>query len=147
MPYDATDFVVTEAAAPVRDPKSITDPRERIVFLRDFLRELPAERFDMRTFGRRGPRGTGPAQFCVRVSGDTCSTAACIAGWANLLWAQQGQRTNAHRRAATFLGLDLDMANKLFWPSSGSGFDSTPAQAANVLDHYLTTGEISWAAA
>ncbi len=148
MPYDATNFVVTDVPAPVRDPKSITDPRERVAYLRDFLRTLPPERFDMRTFGRRGVRDTQHMQNGVRVSSDTCGTAACIAGWANLLWAKEGQMTNAHRRAANFLGLDRRASELLFWPwQSAGGFDSTPTKAASVLDHYLATGEINWSVA
>lgn len=129
MAYDATDFVVTEVPAPVRDPKSITDPRERVAYLRDFLRELPPKKFNMADWH--------------------CGSAACIGGWVENLWFYG--RSRPSQEVADALGL---RSPDLFYPwgQHADGRDicgplTTPTEAANVLDHYLATGKIDWSVA
>lgn len=133
MAYDATDFVVTEVVAPVRDPKSITDPRERVAYLRDFLRTLPPERFDMADCG-------------AGVWEDPeCGSPACMGGWARTLFYPPSALYRSLRDVGVErLGLDGDQAATLFY---GAGSATTPAQAVAVLDHYLVTGKIDWAVA
>lgn len=134
MGYDSTDFVVTET--PVRDPKSITDPRERVACLRDFLRELPAERFDMREVGHWSEAGTG-----------SCGSAACIGGWARAIFGRSdnGSVGGIDWVGPNRLGLSEGQTTQLFYPFGH--FDANPAQAANVLDNYLATGRIDWSVA
>lgn len=161
MPFDTTDFdpsqsqpvtvtakAATEAPSLLdRDPKTITDPKERLMYLRDFLRELPPERFDMTDFLRWQRGGSATAE---EVS-NHCGTAACIAGWAHVKF----DPTNtsycySDDVAQPLLGLSDDAAEALFYPagtemSDGqSGYMATPTQAANVLDHLIQTGEVDW---
>lgn len=146
MPYDATDFVVIEAPAPVRDPKSITDPRERVAFLRDFLRELPPERFDLRWMYSRNGQDSWSAERTA-AKNHSCGSAACIAGWTHFLFEPDTTETGSNF-ARDVLGLEWGAANELFTPRGYLARPSpTPAQAANVLDHYLATGEINWSVA
>lgn len=140
MAYDATDFT-----APVRlldrDPKSLTKPRERLEYLRDFLRELPAERFDMTDSGTIEDAGTGD-----------CGSPACIGGWSRALFGNPGyQYDSIARVGATVLGIGQTKATMLFYPSGEislspfrSAYSAAPAEAANVLDHLLRTGEVDW---
>lgn len=156
MAYDATDFVVTETSAPVRDPRSITDPRERVAYLRDFLRDLPPIRFDMGESGDKEDAGTG-----------TCGAPACIGGWTRAFFERRG----AEYRGICSIGEDVlslpsHIAYDLFYPGGEdnllrdgkSAYRATPAQAAAVLDHYLATaydaagnptgaGKIDWSVA
>lgn len=150
MAYDATDFVVTETPAPVvRDPRSITDPRERVAYLRDFLRELPPERFDMASLYSKHGRDTymhGNGEAISYVKG--CGTAACIAGWTIAVFAPKVRVREGAPIAEDLLGLTDLQGNDLFLPSGFTQQDfATPAQAANVLDHYLATGKIDWSVA
>lgn len=138
MAYDGTDFVVTQAPVPVRDPKSITDPRERVAYLRDFLRALPAARFDMQQSGSYADARAGE-----------CGTASCIGGWARAIF----QMPVSLAEVAEALGLSDGQADDLFYPvgdmrnGEGAIFSRDPMNAVAVLDHYLATGKIDWSVA
>lgn len=125
MPFDAE-----YATHLTRDPLTITEPRERLEYLRDFLRALPAERFSMRDWH--------------------CGTAACIGGWAEQIFFGQfaaDDKLNRH------LGLSEAQHDLLFYPHGAflpdgrMAFDASHAQAADVLDHLLKTGEVDWSVA
>lgn len=120
MAYDATDFT-----APVRmldrDPKSLTEPRERLEYLRDFLRELPPERFDM----------------AIVEEHRECGTVACIAGWRDHLFGDCDVFPPTANHAELFM--PRGWCDRSFAP--------TPTQAANVLDHLLRTGDVDWSVA
>jgi hypothetical protein len=141
MAYDATDFVVTETPAPVvRDPKTITDPRERVAYLRDFLRSEAGDMFDMRTPGT------------LRIEdGKWCGTAGCFHGWTRALFGS-GQEDDDW--SAEMLGIpNASRIKGLFYPMENLPDGSRaialrdPQRAANVLDHYLSTGQIDWSVA
>lgn len=138
MAYDSTDFVVTETPVPE------TIERTNMRRLRDMIAGLPAERFDMSESGEWEDAGAGD-----------CGTAACIGGWARALLRRHVYSID---ELAPDLGLTKREATALFYPGSGdsmwapmsdgrSPYDATPAQAANVLDHYLATGRIDWSVA
>ena len=144
MPFDSTDYI-----APVRlldrDPKTITEPRERLMYLRDFLRELPAERFRISSFFS-SPSKT--AEESVR----ECGTTACLAGWCLVVFSPNGSAfigAGVPEQASDILGLDVDQKASLFWPPGyiGNRIPRTPTQAANVLDHLIQTGEVDWSKA
>jgi hypothetical protein len=116
--------------------RSIT--RDRVMRLRDFLKALPPEKFNMAEWG-------APAQ---------CGTPACIGGWAErviLKACSLGDYGWGDVGAA--LGLDEEKAYALFFPydvalSGGrTAFRATIPEAVAVLDHYLATGEIDWGVA
>lgn len=142
MAYDATDFVVTEVQAPVRDPKTITDPRERVAYLRDFLRELPPEKFAMQTYAQNaaGDEIETAQEF------HACGTAACICGWAMVNFTDHDDLGD-HEIASATLGIHRDDAFGLFVPDHKDRSLITNLEAANVLHHYLATGKIDWSVA
>lgn len=134
MAYDATDFT-----APVRlldrDPKSLTEPRERLEYLRDFLRErVKPKEFDM--WGIPDPHDTGTGK---------CGSPACIAGWALAIMGSD-HLCITHIGPAMF-GLTVGVSMELFGGITPLKAAATPTQAANVLDHLLRTGEVDWTAA
>lgn len=141
MAYDATDFVVTETPAPVvRDPRSITDPRERVAYLRDFLRSTAGDLFDMRT----------PGTLSL-TDGKWCGTAGCFHGWTRTLFGEGNEGDEWSEEALGIPG--ASRMRGLFYPMAdlpdGSAAInlSDPHRAANVLDHYLATGKIDWSVA
>lgn len=138
------------------DPLSITEPRERLLYLRDFLRNLPPERFNMRSWwsavtgGGLKLYGTRPEEFTAE-----CGTAACVAGWTVSVFRPRSP-LNEFRGdwvedvAGLILGLSSDEADKLFFPPdffSERTDEWTPAQAADVIDHLLATGKVDWSVA
>lgn len=135
MPFDAE-----YATHLTRDPLTITEPRERLEYLRDFLRKLPAERFDLSIYAGRG----GEEDFSVDVEGD-CGTAACICGWAVTKFAL-ACTLDDDEAAGEELGLTRDESYALFIPAIDRTA-VTPAQASHVIDHLLKTGEVDWSVA
>lgn len=161
MAYDSENFIVSQSlpcaetgpnspSSPLaprlldRDPKSLKTPRERLVFLRDFLRELPPERFDMGDSGDSEDAGTG-----------SCGSPACIGGWSRALFGNPGAPWDCIATiGASVLDLRRDVAWALFYPDSEiclapyrSAYTAQPAEAANVLDHLIRTGEVDWSVA
>jgi len=131
MAYDATDFTV--------DPTQLTTPRERLVYLRDFLLRLPAERFNMDFMGCPLDADRGE-----------CGSPACIGGWARAIFRYRSLNINDAGRELLGLG---DSVHPLFWPTERKMADGTlaynasPADAAAVLTHLLNTGEVDWSVA
>lgn len=163
MAYDATDFVSQsqpsdaekEPLSPTprlldRDPKSLTEPRERLEYLRDFLREkVDPAKFDMQNFSADPSDGDFCSASQVRTG---CGTTACIAGWCQALFTDDSIVDGSE--AERLLGLGYMPAQVLFYanayPMVGCAptyWDATPNQAANVLDHLLRTGEVDWSVA
>lgn len=132
------------------DPLSITEPRERLAYLRDFLRALPPSRFNMSYFSH-APADDEHDLRATRIRSD-CGTTACIAGWAVALFTYSDV-ADGMGVASTLLGLPIDVAEPLFYAGMdldtdrGGEWDATPAQAADVLTHLLATGEVDWAVA
>ncbi len=125
MPFDA------------QAPAEVT-ARDRVIQLRDFLETLPDERFNI-AYAWTGPGGTWGTY--EQVKANECGTAACISGWAQVLFPREGNP----------LGVSAEQAVELFMPR---GYDSdktakkyTRARAVAVLDYYLTTGKIDWSVA
>lgn len=115
--------------------------RDRVIMLRDFLAELPEEKFCMSDWGEQ--------DYARHV----CRTPACIAGWGDALffneaagpsWMDRLQRLAAH------LGLTGPQAHDLFQSVDSSQtvwFTPKPADAVATLDYYLATGKINWSVA
>lgn len=142
MAFDATDFQPATV-----DPLTITEPKERLAYLRDFLRELPRERFNMLHFGLSDGRYGYSTVAPVDVFKE-CGTAACICGWTNVLFG--GRETDDEHAAAHILGLDIEASENLFYPHGwGSDLWSVipPSAAVAVLDHLIATGEVDWSVA
>lgn len=135
MPFDATEYTV--------DPLLITEPRARLMYLRDFLRALPPERFDIADWFSRDGKGSLPSDRAAQELTEPCGTAACIAGWTVAIFAPR-HRGSPGGEAARLLGLEDDC---LFFPPSHKLLAYQPAQAADVIDHLLATGEVDWSAA
>src|SRR4051812_36357494 len=105
MPYDVAEFKI--------DPLQLTTPRARLEYLRDFLRALPPERFDVSGWF------TGAGSFVDRqpaVVTRDCGTAACVAGWTWALFLPRKRLRNIEERAAGLLGLSEPEAIALFYP-------------------------------
>ena len=124
MAFDATAFEI--------DPLTLTTARERLEYLRDFLRRLPKARFDM---------GNWPEPSYTR-----CGTAACIGGWADALF-QPGITLPGLAETSDLLGLSGLQLNALCFPERFCHGEVTPAEAADVLTHLINTGEVNWAVA
>jgi hypothetical protein len=124
MAYDAATYTV--------DPLSLTTPRARLEYLRDFLLRLPRKRFDMHAINAADP--------------DDCGSAGCIAGWAMGLF--RLERGPLIFSAGPPLGLDMHEAARLFFPDDSGPYSAvTPADAAAVLTHLLNTGKVDWSVA
>lgn len=150
MAFDAATYEI--------DPLTLTTPRARLEYLRDFLRRLPRERFYIGNY-------VSTVLDDIKISAaDTavlhqCGTAACIAGWAAHLFSpesvnavcgsEQDDWGEAHYFAAGALGLTDEEACQLFVPldSATPWRDIAPTQAAAVIDHLLKTGEVDWSVA
>lgn len=121
-----------------RDPTTITDPRERLIYLRDFLaKKCPPEKFEMAITG--DPEDAGTSQ---------CNSPACIGGWARAFWGRP--LMDIEWVGTSELGLDEETSWDLMYP----GFDhkcppysATALQAARVLTHLIETGEVDWSVA
>lgn len=81
---------------------------------------------------------------CNDYSGHKCGTVACIAGWIALRDGQEEPAEWYTKYGAKKLGIDLDLAFKLFSPRRIWAYDATPQQAAIVLRHLANTGEVDW---
>lgn len=90
------------------------------------------------------------------LSGHNCNTVACIAGWAvhvqekpEAIYRSSYERVKRIDGIATFyaareyMGLDYELADKLFAPTYFSEWSKiTPAVAAATLRHLAATGEV-----
>lgn len=135
MAFDAATFTV--------DPLQLTTPRARLEYLRDFLRALPIERFDMTYWACEAETATPVAR---KVLQHDCGTVACIGGWTMALF-QAGENLHgqSYSDVGDFLGLSPLAALALFNPKIVEGWGSiTPSAAADVLDHLIRTGEVDW---
>lgn len=145
MPFDA------EHLAPIISPAKAPDDglnRENVKRVRDFLAELPPERFDMRALISRGDHDLwlkGDAAFSVL---NECGTAACIAGWAIYILIPGATSDLGAEGLYGLLGITPEQGVDLFEPD---GFMEpgryTIAQAVAVLDHLLATGKVDWSVA
>ncbi len=137
MPFDAATYTV--------DPLTLTTPRERLEYLRDFLLRLPAERFDMRQYARRADGSTN--SFAPSELTHDCGTAACVCGWAIALF-EPRMFVGDDIAAADLLGLEPRMADELFYPTGFGRPGLYPlAHAVAVLTHLIQTGEVDWSVA
>lgn len=126
MPFDATDYQV--------DPLTITDPRERLRYVSDFLKKLPREQFNMNEAGRWRDGEMG-----------WCRSPACIGGWARALFRFHAAYSELEAVGERLFALPWDDAHALFYPGSTEGaYAATPSEAARVIDHLLATGEVDW---
>lgn len=121
MPDDSTDFIVTSYSLP--DPRTLTTPRERLEYMRDFLLTLPAEKFDMSAWA----------------DNKGCDTVCCIGGWTDIQFGRSPILGGDYddRFAQRDLGLSDDQAAWLFYGTLSPSV--TPSQAARVLTHLLDT--------
>lgn len=149
MAYDSENFIVSQSlpcaetgpnrpSSPLaprlldRDPKSLTEPRERLEYLRDFLRaRVKPKQFDM--WGIPDPHDTGTGK---------CGSPACIAGWALALMGDD--YLCIIEVGPKMFGLTPSASMDLFGEITPVKARATPTQAANVLDHLIRTGEVRW---
>jgi hypothetical protein len=140
MAFDSTDAPKTLT---VLDPRKLKTPRERLEYLRDFLRELPDEKLNMSSYfhDQVGSRGWVPRKALKH----SCGTAACVAGWSiSLFRSREPQQTN-WESARQVLGLSNGDAGRLFTPPGWSGEEAfSPQKAADAIQAYLDTGEVPY---
>lgn len=129
-------------------PDAEVTARDRVIRLRDFLARLPDPQFDMSDYlnWKVGPnRYHMPIGLAVK----ECGTAACIAGWAQVLFDPTAKQDEWI--AQKLLGLSEEAADALFRPRQlgyyGDSDVYTLARAVAVLDNYLATGLIDWSVA
>lgn len=125
------------------EPSVEVTARANVMRVRDFLDRLPDEQFNMDDYlVWDGPENlySMPIGRAVNV----CGTAACIAGWTQVIFDPDRELDDDLARVA--LGLTHPQAEALFMPS-GDRDKLTRKQAVTVLDHYLATGEIDWSVA
>jgi hypothetical protein len=101
---------------------------ENLTTLRNFLAELPGEKFDMTEW--------------------KCGTVACIGGWATTVFAAEvlPYESLTSRFVNRVLGLAEDQGYELYF-GDGTSKEVTTAQACIVLDHLIATGEVDWSVA
>lgn len=162
MPFDgqAADF---QPAVTV-DPLTITDPRERLVYLRGYLARSPDAKFSMLSyFGLREEwgevRDNDADGTNAAIMEGSCGSCACLAGSALFIFAPDEKNpvtTCAIRyRAAQLLGLTNAAADRLFEPNNHDDWFQihgrlervTKSQALAVLDHLIATGKVDWSLA
>jgi hypothetical protein len=143
-PVDELPFDLACAQA---QAQAIDDPRERLKFVRDFIASIPEDNFNMITWGdtaqefrdRIAARG-----YDLQRGKHPCGTVACIGGWTEKLW-QLNSAPNV-LAPSKLLGLTAELGQELFYPQGAKAawYDITNAQAVQVLDHLLDTGEVDW---
>jgi len=117
---------------------------ERLTTLRDTLVALDPSRFNMK-FWARDFETSNPI-YSVSALEHNCGTAACIGGWAEALFDPDRKfHHNGVAHAGELLGLDADVAERLFFPRDDDhAWGATSAQAAKVVDHLINTGRVEW---
>lgn len=134
MPFDAEAFDYTTV-----DPLTLTEPRQRLEFMRDFLRTLPARLFDM-------------SEPVVCATEDGRGSPGCVGGWLVEKF-QQPKGQDIRNVGVALLGLTWDQASDLMFPARfhmGDGdnpYRANPNDAADVIDHLLKTGDVDWSVA
>lgn len=125
-----------------------------LTILRDTIQTMDPSRFAMEAWSRNSD-GDAMATRAEMIRHD-CGTAACIGGWAEVLFVAKDDDinigTSEDAEIAEALGLSLDQANDLFFPLTAikeAGFNTnyeqlTQAQAVDVLTHLMETGEVDW---
>lgn len=108
---------------------------------------IPDLGFNMGVFKSKAETDTGyPCH--IDLTGRGCGTVACIAGWAESLWAHEGKPLALYHGSQHFFGMegrDDDHALLLMpegWARSPEQY--TPARAVAVLRHLAATGEVDW---
>jgi len=127
---------------------------DRIKQLRDFMATLPPERIRMDRFisviAKDNPDIEDDVDDDLYLKGaktaldrHPCGTCACIAGWANYLFAPNEPQpcTTTARRA---LDLTYQQDSALFTPAGWETDPPSPAQVLATLDHLIETGEVRW---
>lgn len=117
------------------EPSVEVTARDRLIRLRDFLAELPDERFDIARVWTKDGEWAEKKQ----VAANECGTAACIVGWYEILYPH----------AEGIEALTQEQHSDLCAPE---GYNSrstqyTRARAVIVIDHYLETGRVDWSVA
>lgn len=127
---------------------------ERLQQLAAHLRTLERTQFDMREwFMNRKPVSTkdGWVEY-------DCGTPACIAGHAVAMFHELDLRAPLVEQlgmhtvctlAEELLDLQMNQSIPLFMPPETSAdgirmYDATPQQAAEVIEHFINTGEVDW---
>lgn len=131
------DAVPLDMACIRKQARKVKDPKDRLAFLRDFLRTVPEDNFNMSEW--RGTIADAAVPEERQKTGAVCGTVACIGGWTELVF-------NINRKAVKTLGLTEEEAERLFYPEVGQlcWDELTNEQAAQVIDYFLSTGLIDW---
>jgi hypothetical protein len=120
--------------------------KENIQIVRDHLANLSDDRFSIRSLVSKD----GETVFCDEIGIapakilEDCGTAACIAGWANVIFHPRLIKT-CSSTAAESLGLDNNQEIRLFLPHDFLESEKyTRELAIRVLDHLIETGKVDW---
>jgi hypothetical protein len=136
------------------DPRKLKTPRERLMYLRDFLRAVPDRKFDMNVWNLGVERDPKQA-----LSVHYCGTAACLGGWTDALMGDGSAWSADEDQTAELLGLTPRQGQALFYPAPSrrfsrerggdliTGWLATNREAANVIDHLINTGKVNWSKA
>lgn len=121
---------------------------EKLTELADFLDKLPADRFDMRTWGSAYESGV-LVYRAPRLN--ECGTTACIAGWGAVLHATEKELSALHasRASGAFIDFGVSMygltnqeAHALFVEPVLKSIH--PRHAATVIRYFINTGSVDF---
>ena len=123
---------------------------ENMSAVADYIETLPQKNFLMSTWIAPSDPKASPSDPGLN---DPCDTVACIAGWTvRLLRPWELYRMTSYNEiqamAAFLLGLDMEMADRLFMakdhPWEESYYYMTGQDAARTLRHLANTAQLSW---
>lgn len=122
--------------------------RERVLAVRDAIKAAPAHKFNMRNYFMDIKTLGNLTRREWPININDCQTAACIAGWTNIVRGANGQWIGSFAESS-WLGLQQDQADYLFHPP---GFRHetqfkkkfTKSRALAVLQRLADTGEVRW---
>lgn len=113
---------------------------ERVLVVAAAIKAAPAKKFNIRDYFTNIKTGENATGTYIE-----CKTAACVAGWTNLVRGAKGYWTGAYDEAQ-WLGLSAEQSQLLFNPEGFlEDFKAfTKARAIAVLKHLAETDEVAW---
>jgi hypothetical protein len=122
---------------------------ERINQLATFLESIPDRKFNIRQWFSRNSDSTTGLDVPIGEEYIHCKTAACVAGWCNVMRHGGDQADwRGPGREADYLGLSLSEEDDLFTPrgylSSNASKYYTRKRAIATLRHLAQTGIVAW---
>lgn len=122
---------------------------ENLTRLRDTILAVP-DQFDMEHWARDA---SGNSTTRDQLLAHNCGTAACIGGWASVIFFQESADPDpvmvSEYEVAEVLGIEDWQADQMFFPArrtpdGNCPYQTTNVQAARVIDHLIETGEVDW---